>query len=341
MARIFTEHFETGHHRFNIMGGAVVSTVGLGTGDGSSFCLRHGNDPESKFFFVPSQTNIYMGFWFRFGSLTADLTTGGTDGSGTYSLIYFQDTGPVTPIPLIRIKLSGSGLLLGYVGTSLVATGITPLIEDQWYNFQIHYQLNSSGIYETRLNGVNEFSFAGNTTNSGSAITALVVPNSPNNQIHIDGIVVNDTSGGVENTWPGLIKAVSTLPDDDSATNDAWSRSTGTDGYVLVDERPPNTSDYVYSTVNGQQQGFTFGPHGLPAQATIVSVIHEHYMRKVTAGQVKLGMKSGATETLTGALDLDTSFKIMQNRQTTDPNTAAAWTLSNADNVESLEESVF
>ena len=109
--------------------------------------------------------------------------------------------------------------------------------------------------------------------------------------------------------------------------------------YLLVDEYPPNVTDYVYSITNAQKQGFGFGAHGLSADSQIQSVIHEYYARKISSGQLKLQMRDGGVDTANAAQDLGVDWKSMQNRAILDPS-AAAWTVTTADSVEGFVEAV-
>lgn len=69
----------------------------------------------------------------------------------------------------------------------------------------------------------------------------------------VDDLAVNDTSGSFQNSWPGEEKVIVLRPNG-NGDNSAWTGSDGnsTDNYLLVDDVPPNSTDYVQSNTSGQ-----------------------------------------------------------------------------------------
>lgn len=330
MARFFTEHFESGSHKFQTYTGSVSS--GLSPGDGSTYTGFFNANQLGTYSHTSTFTEVYGALWFKFTDIAGEGTT-------TNKILRINSGSTI----LLTFRLTGANKLNAHIDTTSVASGITTIVDNTWYNLQFRYVLHAStGIVHTKLNGVDEHNVSGiNTTNGASNFeTFSLIHGNATQAIHIDGLILQDTTGGAENSFPGIIKVVSVMPTGDSATNDAWSNSTGTDGFALTDERPPNTTDYVYSVTNAQQQGFTFPTHGLPTQVAIVSVIHEYYARKITDGQIKLGVKSGATEALGSAVDLPVSFGLVMDRRTVDPDTTSTWSRAGVDAAESLFESV-
>lgn len=69
----------------------------------------------------------------------------------------------------------------------------------------------------------------------------------------VDDLAINDASGSSENTWCGEGEVICLRPNGNGDNSD-WTGSDGnsTDNYLLVEEFPPDTADYVQSNTSGQ-----------------------------------------------------------------------------------------
>ena len=66
-------------------------------------------------------------------------------------------------------------------------------------------------------------------------------------------LAINDTSGSVQNSWPGPENIFCLRPNGNGANSD-WGGSDGnsTDNYLLVNEIPPDSANYVQDDTSGQ-----------------------------------------------------------------------------------------
>lgn len=225
---------------------------------------------------------------------------------------------------------------------TLLGTGVKIISAGSWICIEWRLQIGNSNVFNLWVNGVSDIALSGVDTSPGSETTLdRFEVWDPGGNPAIGPVLINDINGGVDNGQIGVIKIVRQLPTGDSATNNAWTGSAGGTKALLVDEKPPNDdTDYVYSTTTGQKQGHTFAASLIPATASILAVAQEHYLKKVTSGQVKIGMRSNATEDVDAAIDIATSYDVYQKRRTTDPSGGGAWTVSRVDANESYIESV-
>jgi hypothetical protein len=69
----------------------------------------------------------------------------------------------------------------------------------------------------------------------------------------VDDIGINDNTGSRQNSWPGEEKLIYQLVNGNGDSSQ-WTGSDGnsTDNYLLLDEVPPDTADYVQSNTSGQ-----------------------------------------------------------------------------------------
>lgn len=249
---------------------------------------------------------------------------------------------------LASVRMTTGRQVSVWVGGSQAATGTKVLTDNQVYNLQARYKIHdSTGSLQVKVDGVLDIDYDNQDTKPGSDadFDEFMIGNAGTatggSNADFDDIILNDTTGGSNNSWPGIRYIYPALPTGDSGSDNAWSKSTGSAGWSLVDERPYNTSDYVYSTTNAQQQGFTHAASGVPAASSVKAVRFDYVAYKISAGQIKVGCRSSSTESLSAALDLGISPEMQRAYFETDPATAAAWaSIAAADAAESLVESV-
>lgn len=136
--------------------------------------------------------------------------------------------------------------------------------------------------------------------------------------------------------------AVLTLrPNADSAV--ALTKSAGADNYALVDEVGLDTADYVTSV--GLADGvWTEDIYGFPNHTTESGVISSVIVKGYFTGYInttptnhldyiKLLVKMGGTRYYSGTLDLTANPTLLSYTWTTNPNTSAAWTWTNIDDL--------
>lgn len=250
---------------------------------------------------------------------------------------------------LASVRMTTGRQLSAWVGGSQVATGSKVLVDNQVYNLQARYKIHdSTGSLQIKVDGVQDINYDAQDTKPGSEtdVDEFMLGNAGTaaggGNADYDDVILNDTTGGVNNSWPGIRYIYPSLPTGDSGTNNAWSKSTGSAGWSLVDERPYNTSDYVYSGTNAQKQGFTHAASGVPAASSVKAVRFDYVPYKVSSGQIKVGCRSSTTESLSAALDLGISPEMKRAYFENDPATGSPWaSISAADNAESLVEAVF
>lgn len=249
---------------------------------------------------------------------------------------------------LASVRMTATRQISAWVGGSKVATGTKVWQDNQVYNIQARYKIHdTTGSLQVRVDGNLDIDYDNQDTKPGSEtdFDEFLIGNAGTatggSNFDVDDIFLNDTTGGINNSWPGIRYIYPALPTGDSASNNAWSKSTGSAGWSLVDERPHNTTDYVFSSTNGQQQGFTHAVSGVPAASVVKAVRFDYVAYKISSGQIKVGCRSGSTESLSAALDLGISPEMQRAYFEQDPATTADWaSIAAADAAESLVEAV-
>jgi len=275
-------------------------------------------------------------------------------GMGIYStggkkeLRFSADAG-VTRHVTININADGSidarrGTTSGTLLGSATSAGVFPA--NAWTYVEAKVKMHdTTGTVEVRLNGSSSpvLNLTGqDTKNAGTATTfdtfAFFGPSGETTRI--DDFYWCNNLGSVNNDFLGDKKVVTLMPNGDGATTQ-FSLSTGASHYQLVDEKPRNTTDYVFDTVTTHIDLFDF--ENLPAGSQNVSAVQiELYANKSDAGTTmnfQRAARSGGTNYFGNSIALGTTFVYLTDAGTnlileTDPNTSAAWATSAVDSAQ-------
>lgn len=100
-------------------------------------------------------------------------------------------------------------------------------------------------------------------------------------------------------------------------------------GVGLTGFRPNDDVAYISDSTAGHISEFTHDP--LSLTGTIIGVVHQSYVRKDDAGlrQFQQVCKSGGTTETSSTITVGNTYQYYQDILENDPNTSAAWTVSN------------
>lgn len=347
MALIFFDGFDTYGtnevlYEFTSIGASTTVTIdssGGRRGGGTLKCPTNQNQAIS----APNRiitktlpnnfTTLIFGFAFKTDVFTSNK-----------NIVSFRDGGTLQ----IELGLTASGQLFVSRNGTILATSIDSISTNVWDYIEFKFTINNTtGSFEVRLNGNNILSATSqDTQNTTNAYVNEFVLGPYINSTNItlftfffDDLYVCDTTGSLNNDFLGDIRVDAILPTADGNYSQ-WTPSSAGAHYLLVDENPPNTTDYVSDGTIGNKESFVMqNPPALVSQ-TIHGVKTKVAVQKDDAGarSLKVGVRSGTTNGLGSAVSLGTSYKYISNIHETDPNTGVAWTASGVDNVEALVE---
>lgn len=150
------------------------------------------------------------------------------------------------------------------------------------------------------------------------------------NPASVDGIDNPASVDGVESGGGSPPADVVLLPTADSVTYNAWTASTGTDKYAMVDD-PVGSEDgdttYIYTNSQNTSQRFTNLPT-LPT-GTILGVSVCAFYREeggAWSGHFTIGVNGTSYHSSADPEDVTTTYAEFCYEWTTNPNTTAAWT---------------
>jgi hypothetical protein len=314
-------------------GGPTISTTQKRTGAYAFYCANY-------------QTN---GSW----TLPSDLTefyirvalypeAYGTPpiGVGYSTLLLFRNSDGEN---MLLLYLNAAGLLgtAYWSGGGWVAlsTGTIPLPLRMWSCIEVHIHLDNAGDFDTRVNGVADITFPGDTLGDQTpASIRQVWLNGQNNigvyGMYYDDFALNDTAGAVNNSWVGRGGIVALVPTADSAVSDQWTANTGNKWDAVNDATPDDATTYVYESVADEIQLSTLSDNSMAGTPDAICVWARAALSAAGTGSIALDIYTSAGHAVSGDFALDTSYVYKNYIWETDTVGAHAWDDAHLDALE-------
>lgn len=208
---------------------------------------------------------------------------------------------------LCFLGIDASGNLIVDSGFNTWTDTGNTLTDNTWYQIEFMVRLDAAdGAFEVRVNGVRQDNLtrSGVDTANGGVPDRVAFDNSVGD--FDDFTLKVGFAGWTDSDWIGRVdgypKITTLYPNADGALA-AWTPSTGTDLYAVVDEVPASTTDFISSNVASQAASFRLT--SLPATAATV-----HFVKQVAYSRAN-GSESMRALTLYAAGQL-----IIQHRAT-------------------------
>ncbi len=213
----------------------------------------------------------------------------------------------------------------------------TTLTSGVWYHFQVKTVIHAStGLFEVKINDAVEVTYSGNTKATANAYAnRLKFFSDFGGNLLIDNDVIADGQGSINNDYLGVYVPSSEPPTGNGTDRDC-TPSTGTDDYAVVDENPPNTTDFLSSSVPTNRTSLAFAASPATA-ASIKGVKTVWYAQKDAVGArtltpyVKIGSTRYDGPT---AYAMTTAWAFHEYIWELNPATSAAWTKAVVDAAE-------
>lgn len=323
MARVFVAGFEShGTEVFNTVSGATRNSTSYLDMDGN-YCLEcAANTDYAIKTLTTSYDALYFAFRYRLNS----------NADGYYSnLITFYDSAG-TAIGGIRKNISSN--LPEFYSESALATGITPVNISKTYLIEIYYYpKNSGGSCILKIDGVQQFSYSGDTTAGLENIQTFRLGydavSSRSGYSYYDDIIIDDAH------WIGKTY-IQGLTITGAGTTTQWDPSTGSN-YACVDEVPYSDTDYI--STNTTDEIDTYALSNLSGTIDSIKAValtaRAAYDGSPTPTHIQLGVRSGGADYFATDFSPPSSFGFLGQRiLEVDPATSAAWTESNVNALE-------
>lgn len=302
------------------------------------YSFRFGADDFPLGFATPSVAQVRCGAWFNHAGLTGTNARGiffHFDNSGGLNTVeYYQTTG------VLRI----CALNTEVVSVAAATAGINPT--NTWFHVGVHAKFSGgSPFISVYINGVLRLQatsafYTGNCTGIYVGGRGSSAGNGWANYLYVDDIYGDTTVSEADDSVPQSIFEPLTVSG--AGTNTNWSVAGAATNYQAVDDTgaPNDTTDYVYASASGVNDGYAMSNLTLPAGYQIDAVIVEDWIKKsdpAKASTIKLGTRLSGTEVLGSAQALTTTFGPVMERQTTKPG-GGAWSATDVNNMEIVHE---
>lgn len=329
MARLFTAGAEEGGPRafsdlmVQVTSRSNVRITDVGNPDyviprTGNYCYYVFSNDYIAFGLPSGLTEIYMGFALCSMNIV----------SGNWSDIIRFTTSD------FALTLSTGVLQFRRGGTTIGTAATMPI--GSWNYIEIYLKsADTNGRAVLKLNGTTIIDFTGDTNNAvpdAGGIVKLQGLNWGSSSYaanYYDDIVVNDTSGSTNNSWPGQVRL---FPLNVRAVGDAQQMSRGgVDlGSNLSQIREAGSGvSWIEDSVSGHKDLYYVDTPQLPVGAVVNQVIVDIHARAMAGGQAVIPMiKSGSVESAGTAQALGPSWQSVQRAWPINPATGNPWTQS-------------
>lgn len=246
--------------------------------------------------------------------------------AGTASINLYDDA--TLGINIILNPTAPSGLTIKLGGTTIATYSSFTLRYNEWYYIELKTFCHpTSGTIEVRIDGVTVVSLTGIDTQAGTHAYHNKVSLVGGQYNKCDDFYICDGSSTTVNDFQGACKIVGLLPNTDTTTIQ-WTPSTGTTHYNLIDSNPANTTDYVYSSTQGNTDLYSF--FDLVGTGNIIG-LQLNTQAMLSAGtsiilQTPI-VSDGSTDLGADYTLTSSSYVDYKHISTADPNTGSAWTI--------------
>lgn len=283
-----------------------------------------------------SLPNAYIETWFRVNTLPA---------SASEEIMQASDSSISTLKFALRITSAGN-LAIYNTSNTLVATGATALSTGVWYRIGVLSTTSASAsAYEVRLNGAVELS--GTMTQSSANTGFIFIGKTANRNgqtvdYDFDDIYIDNAA------FPNNTKILKMAPNANGSTmewtgGDATCNATPANCYLQVDEIPPDSgTTYVEKSAAASQVALmnfqTAAAAGIdPGVSGYISAVRA-WLYGAETGAITSALlcriSSNGVTADTSTYNGNTSYVRQVKVQSTDPNTATAWTTSGLDSMQ-------
>ena len=333
MTRILTEGFELGDCvSFDGYAGSMFYVAMTTQKRSGSYALRTCSSyahSQIRLALPQDTTEFYLRWGFRIVGIS---TYGGNE------LVAWYWRHGTTNLGRIALNYNGgSPIWIFYDGGGTARATSTYLIpNDTWYLFEIHVKIDDAGIYEFKIEGVQDaaMTWSGDTkpgadTHADNLLLWMSNGNS-GQDYYWDDIAVNDAASAPDNSWCGDGKIIAILPNGTITNQLMGSDGNTTDNHLLVDDIPSNAdTDYVEGSVVDEEDLYDFAACGIATSAVINRIWTESRSRDTVAagGKVALVTKaSGGSEVPGTDRVLTTSYaRVLGDAQIVNPVDSGAW----------------
>jgi hypothetical protein len=254
-----------------------------------------------------------------------------TSDSYSEQIMYFKDSTASLGLTINRNTSTYLASARLSWGGTLLATGITLMPINKTYLIEVYYKpLNSGGVITLKIDGIQQFSFSGDTTSINEEIRYVClggVSGVSNSAAYYDDFIIDDANW-IGNTRVGII-----VPDGTGTTNN-WTASAG-NAWDCLNEKPPSDTDYVYS--NTTNQIATYAMTTIASMNSVKAIQLQGsaaYEGSPTPTKIQLGVRASGTDYFATDFSPGVGFGMLTKILELNPADSAAWEQADIDALE-------
>jgi len=239
----------------------------------------------------------------------------------------------------LTIGTTGAIRLRNSAGTTLFSSAAGVLAAATWNHVEVKYTFaGTGGECEVRVNEVVVIDVSG--VNLGAAATAEQCTfddragASGFTTWYIEDLVVWDDLGGENDDFLGDVSVFTHMPNADTATAD-WTKSTGTVGYVILDDIPPD-ADYLEAATPGDRSDFEMPTFSVGNVSLVKAVQRFSLVSKASAGTATFqqGVVSNAVDGDGAVHSPTTTAGYYNDVFQVDPDTGLPWDVAGVEDMQ-------
>jgi len=318
MGRVFIDGFESGSlDLWDTLTGSPAIASGISGMDGT-YCVNLTSNDKSISTPLPAADEYYLAFLYK-----------PTNDAYEASLVFFHNGTTVLGSLYKNASSNGNTLRIrrGNESGTLLATGTAVLNLNTVNLIEVRYKPHTStGVFQVKVNGVLDIDFSGQTAGSILQINRFSLGRYGTSGYaygYFDNVVIDNSA------FPGNTKIQAVKPTA-AGNSTQWDPSSGSN-WDCVDEIPANDNDYVSTNSNGALDLYTFSDlTGSIGEIKCVQVQARTVKNGAPTPQnLQLAVRSGGTNYFSSSMAVPSiNPKILSNIWQLNPNTSAAWTVS-------------
>ncbi|MEA2000026.1 MAG: hypothetical protein U9N61_11980 [Euryarchaeota archaeon] len=269
----------------NILVAPYCSGVSISSGGvGGDYCLRIEQGEWANYLTTIDESSKYVAAHLK--KTSSDI--------GHSIIAVLDDDKEIS----VQMNSGANNYILKVDGTT-VATGSIAMGND-WYHLKIYFNISNTGSVQIKIDGIDDIDYSGDTLPGTSSNIKSIKINASGWQgqnVYVDNFTFGN--GG----WPGDLRFEWLAANEDTATME-WDISSGTDGYAVIDERGPDTADYI-EAIAGKKALFEIEDWVANSRLPYAVVLWIYAKKNAaTTDQIKLIDSDGTNENVGDAQDL-------------------------------------
>jgi hypothetical protein len=260
----------------------------------------------------------------------------------------FWPEGNTTGVPdghFVVMCRDNTDLVVAGTSTSLNETVTDAFTPGSWHYVECKFKVNdTTGLVEVKIDDTQVLNKTNVDTNDfwgnviairfgGTNISGSTLTDSGQDFFALDDIYILKTDGGNPDDFLGDRTTVKSLPPNGD-NSVAWTPSSGTTHYTLIDENGSNNTDYIDETTNLDRDEFDLTNLG-DSGATVHCIKIEAQAADVgdTNNNLDVEVESSGSRTQTSHAVTSASELVYEHYEADDPNTGSAWGASAVDSM--------